>query len=257
MSQTVAKMFAAQKLVRARIMLRCPSAYELLPEVRCVIFKVPALTNPEPSIGLTASVAAVQSLGVPLILWTEEGDDSVKTVKSAAGIQALEVCSGTTETCIPDTVRLVKGGSPVLWACVESSTLCTMVQHVQAELGPVLYYGDHEAALASSAVGVVYGDAPDAAKVASSAISLSESLDGLANVGQWKAIAMDVRDHPIKASGGCCSFFCVACIFGTQGICCACRCCPYKPGKQAEQDLAALSAMANEAPAQETMGARA
>lgn len=254
MSQTVAKKFAEQKLLKAGIMFRCLSAYDLLPEIHCVIFKVPALTNPESSIGLTSSVAAVRSLGIPLILWTEEGGDIVDTVKSAVGIQSLEVCTATTETCILDTFRLVEGGSSVLWVCVQSRALHTMVQNVQAKLGPALYYGDHQAALACSAVGVAYGDAPDAATAASSAISLSERVDGLLNLGEWKAIAMEVKYHPVKASGGRCSLFCVACIFGIQGICCACRCCPCNPDKRAEQDLAALSNMAKEAPAQETMG---
>jgi hypothetical protein len=195
-----------------------------------------------------------------LILWTEEGGDIVETVKSIAGLQSLEACTATAKTCILDTARLVEGGSPVLWSCVQSSMLHTLVQHAQEKLGPALYYGDHEAALACSAVGVTYGDAPDAAKPASSAISVadvSEHMDGLVNLGEWKAIVMEVTYHPIKASGGWCSFFCVACIFGTQGICCACRCCPCNPDKQAEQKLTALSAMANEAPAQETMSARA
>merc|ERR1712139_400896 len=121
------------KLLMAKIMLTCPSAYELLPEVQCVILQVPVLANPESSIGLTASVAATQSSGVPLILWTEEGVDDVELVKSTAGFQSLEVCSATRETCILDTVRMVKGGSSVLWASVQSSALQTMVQQVQAK----------------------------------------------------------------------------------------------------------------------------
>lgn len=257
MSQMVAKMFSNQKLLKAGILCRCLSLYELLPEVRCVIFTVPALTTPESCSGLAASVAAVQSSGIPLILWTEDGGDILETVKSTVGIQSLEVCTATTETCILDTTRLVEGGMPVLWACVQNSELDTMVQHVQANLGPALYYGDHEAALACSAVGLAYGDAPDAAKGASSAISLSVRLDGLANLKKWQALAMEVKYHPIKASGGCCLFSCVVCIFGIQCMCCAGRCCPHNADKRAEQKLTALSAMANEAPPQETIGGQA
>lgn len=141
-------------------MFQCLSVYELLPEVRCVILKVPSLTNPESLPQLAASAAAVQSSGIPLVLWTEEGGDTVETVKSAAGIQSLDVCTATAETCILDTVRLLEEASPVLWACVRSIALHTMVQNVQAKLGPVLYYGDHEAALACSAVGVTHGMLP-------------------------------------------------------------------------------------------------
>ena len=83
LSQTVAKRFATQKLMRASIMLRCPSAFELLPEVHCVIFEVPALTNPEASAGLTASVAAVRNSGIPLILWTQDGGDSNASAQQA------------------------------------------------------------------------------------------------------------------------------------------------------------------------------
>eukprot|EP00931_Biecheleriopsis_adriatica_P067874 TRINITY_DN41936_c0_g1_i1.p1 TRINITY_DN41936_c0_g1~~TRINITY_DN41936_c0_g1_i1.p1 ORF type:complete len:344 (+),score=67.22 TRINITY_DN41936_c0_g1_i1:90-1121(+) len=235
MGQTVAQMVVSTKLVGMGILARDVTFFDLFPEVKWIILKLPDRPNAD----MQEILNAAGTSDISIILWTSDKQSSAIDVGNSVVLPKPAL--GSIGSLI---VASMSAQKQMVMTGVAPEEVHVLVQSLQAEVGPVAYVGVEMLPLACAAVGIADGImASDVAKCVSSAICFGDSMFFLGTASEIKGVVRQTKYEPMAAVG-CFRYFGIITWLTAYGICCGCSWCPLNPENRARDQLEQLAALA-------------